>query len=975
MKLPITSFIGVFFGFSGWINPKALINPVDTMNQVSFNFFKVALKNEPGNFVYSPLGVLQLLSTGLFGSSGKTRTELDDSLQMQNFLDYIQTNTSNFIVKNNETVLDIYNMMFFNEKIQLESKYKKATADDFESTIDDADDYKRLSLLNTYIFKSGWRIGSPPKFTSMKPFYLNNTCQVNVPTMKLQYKYNLKYIHDLDATIIKLPYKMPDHQDSLAMFIIVPNKIQGLKLIEDNIDRINLKNFDNESTRELIDLFLPKFKLDTYVDVKEHLKKMGIRRSFTRAAEFSDVYEHPKFFVDQVVQNITVDVHEHGTGHHQRAGTYRVVNVNMTSKPDVKISSLIFPSADEQNDEGLPYAMTTTTDESEIDELPMSNLVESFNEMSLIFFKIVLENEPGNFVFSPFGVSQLITMLVFGALDITRLELQNFVKMLNFNYYITYDTFNNIPQLESNLLRIKNKVYIDKKFYLNSTFMEIISDNFESPVEQLDFKKSIAARNTINREIKKNGIYNVLKTGDVEKNDNLFLLNIIHLETGWELGRQKKKTLLKPFYINYGRTVKVPTMERELNILYTNHKVLNAKIIQIFHRMGINQAFTTDANFTGISQMKNLFINKIIQKSIIEVNEKNNVETPFNFVNINTTSKPDVKIPPLFLPSTVKETNREVLFTIIGETDKSKIYGLPMSDFSLKSFNEMSINFFKIVLKNEPGNFVFSPFGVSQLLTMSYFGARNKTRSELVDFLHEENLKNYINTFINIKIGEKRIKNVLSVQNKIYVDKKIKLKSAFKEITSKIFKSTVEQLNFENTEETKNTINSEIRKNGISNILKTGDVENNDNLFLLNAINLEAGWELGYQTKPILSKQFYISDGHSVEVPTMERNLNVFRTNNKALNATIVKIFHRMGINQAFTTDANFTGISQMKNLFINKIIQKSTIEVNEKNNINTPSYYNHTDGIDIKVDRSFLVVIAIRKFIIFTGRVSNPLL
>ncbi|KAF7992591.1 hypothetical protein HCN44_004935 [Aphidius gifuensis] len=86
-----------------------------------------------------------------------------------------------------------------------------------------------------------------------------------------------------------------------------------------------------------------------------------------------------------------------------------------------------------------------------------------------------------------------------------------------------------------------------------------------------------------------------------------------------------------------------------------------------------------------------------------------------------------------------------------------------------------------------------------------------------------------------------------------------------------------------------------------------------------------------------------------------------------------------MGVNDAFTTNANFSGISQDKNLIIDKIIQKTTIEVDE----NGSGYGSHSANYinkkpkrrikKVKVNRPFLVVITTRNFIVFTGRVSKP--
>lgn len=54
------------------------------------------------------------------------------------------------------------------------------------------------------------------------------------------------------------------------MEIIVPKEVDGLALIENNLDKLSV-NEDNRYFKHEIILALPKFKVETTIDLKPHL--------------------------------------------------------------------------------------------------------------------------------------------------------------------------------------------------------------------------------------------------------------------------------------------------------------------------------------------------------------------------------------------------------------------------------------------------------------------------------------------------------------------------------------------------------------------------------------------------------------------------------------------------------------------------------------------------------------------------------
>lgn len=56
------------------------------------------------------------------------------------------------------------------------------------------------------------------------------------------------------------------------MYVILPNEIEGLRYIEENFNKESMKNIEWKSNK--VDLFLPKFKIEFTIDLRETLKKV-----------------------------------------------------------------------------------------------------------------------------------------------------------------------------------------------------------------------------------------------------------------------------------------------------------------------------------------------------------------------------------------------------------------------------------------------------------------------------------------------------------------------------------------------------------------------------------------------------------------------------------------------------------------------------------------------------------------------------
>lgn len=60
----------------------------------------------------------------------------------------------------------------------------------------------------------------------------------------------------------------------MSMIIVLPEQIDGLQSIVDNITKLNWTKHWRESYPREVDLFLPRFEIETKIDLKKTLRKV-----------------------------------------------------------------------------------------------------------------------------------------------------------------------------------------------------------------------------------------------------------------------------------------------------------------------------------------------------------------------------------------------------------------------------------------------------------------------------------------------------------------------------------------------------------------------------------------------------------------------------------------------------------------------------------------------------------------------------
>ncbi len=304
-----------------------------------------SVTNRSENFVLSPFGIHMVLSMAREGAGGGTRREIDDALAVPEGIDYGENynqllNRLRTVVTNGQSELRMASSIWTQEDVFIDEKYREALKGSFLSAIENAD-FRNLpgqaaadinawvsrrtggritkiasreafnnntvaALVSAVYFKGAWT--EPFKYSKTR------TGKFLLPDMKKAEVYYMRQTERVDYGFdehVELLSKQYVGRDLEIMFV-VPRRIgvftgEGERITTEKIAKwIHLLQ-----TRET-EVYLPKFKFGTMVDITGLLKKLGVKEAFdAEKADFSAM--GASLFLDRAVHAAEIEVEEKGT--------------------------------------------------------------------------------------------------------------------------------------------------------------------------------------------------------------------------------------------------------------------------------------------------------------------------------------------------------------------------------------------------------------------------------------------------------------------------------------------------------------------------------------------------------------------------------------------------------------------------------------------------------------------------------------
>ncbi len=186
----------------------------------------------------------------------------------------------------------------------------------------------RLVLCNAIYFKGDWAKQFDEDNTEVKPFMTAEGQEVEAPLMNQ--KIECLYGETDDLQLLQLPYVGND----ISMLVILPKERGALDKIEAELDYDRLASVTKYMHRREVDIFLPRFKLESEFALGATLAGMGMPDAFGGAADFSGMDGTKSLLISAVIHKAFVEVNEEGT----EAAAATAVVMRLTSMPQVPLT-------------------------------------------------------------------------------------------------------------------------------------------------------------------------------------------------------------------------------------------------------------------------------------------------------------------------------------------------------------------------------------------------------------------------------------------------------------------------------------------------------------------------------------------------------------------------------------------------------------------------------------------------------------
>lgn len=203
----------------------------------------------------------------------------------------------------------------------------------------------RLIITNAIYFKGDWSEPFDEGRTSRESFFLADGGTVSVPMMQPgrdETKYGWYAAFTGDGSLFDTPHlvqpfqteglypdeegfailELPYEGDEVSMVLVAPNSPDGLTAIEDMLSSKRLAAWLKKLRKYPVQVFLPKFKLETAYAMKTTLERLGMERAFRDptkpdGADFTGMTDStdPRdwIYISDVLHKAFVEVNEEGT--------------------------------------------------------------------------------------------------------------------------------------------------------------------------------------------------------------------------------------------------------------------------------------------------------------------------------------------------------------------------------------------------------------------------------------------------------------------------------------------------------------------------------------------------------------------------------------------------------------------------------------------------------------------------------------
>ncbi|XP_055951005.1 intracellular coagulation inhibitor 2-like [Argiope bruennichi] len=604
------------------------------------------------------------------------------------------------------------------------------------------------------------------------------------------------------------------------------------------------------------------------------------------------------------------------------------------------------------------------------------------NELAFNLHRRLASGSSGNILFSPFSISTVFGMLYYGARGETAEELREVLgyERADLPDELVHSTFNhflkavlrNRDSTDRYVFDAANALLVDERFEMFEEYRRNIRELYRATVQNVDFSseasKIVEEINDYVRE-KTNGkidrVFDELGPSSV-----FVLLNAVYFKGAFKTQFKQERTRYEVFY-NYG-------LESEARAAY---------------------------NMSNFSVFGSFFVFWVAFASAGVISSRNYVS---------------------------RENFRKLAL----------------------ANNELAFNLHRRLASGTSGNVFFSPFSISTVFGMLYYGARGGTAEELREVLGyeradlpDELVHSTFNYFLRaiLKNRYSSYKYAFNAANALLVDERFEMSEEYRRNVQELYRAAVQNVDFSReAPRIVEEINDYVREKTNGKIYRVFDDLSPSNIFvLLNAVYFKGTFKTQFKQERTRYKVFYnyglesearrvpmmhvtsyfqyasFDEFQALELPykgenvsllvllpndrcgiydleesfTPERLTNVQRQLYRTeVDVSLPKFKYQfekelspymkaLGANQIFRTGADFSGMTQSRDVFVSQVFHKAVIEVNEEGSeaaavteIDVEETSLNLEKPRFRADHPFLFAIVEKSsnLILFLGRVNS---
>ncbi|KAI8420405.1 hypothetical protein MSG28_008903 [Choristoneura fumiferana] len=188
----------------------------------------------------------------------------------------------------------------------------------------------RLVLVNAIYFQGLWTNPFKASATTNSLFRVNEKITINIPMMSLSNTYfDYGVSRKLNAKLLRMWYQGGE----ASMVIVLPKEVEGLRSVLKKLASGHniMTDIESMTSTELDIIKIPKFKVETTIDLKKLLPNLGIKSIFNeQKADIDILKSNQNLFVSHAIQKALIIVDEQGTEAAACTATTAMIRVSLS---------------------------------------------------------------------------------------------------------------------------------------------------------------------------------------------------------------------------------------------------------------------------------------------------------------------------------------------------------------------------------------------------------------------------------------------------------------------------------------------------------------------------------------------------------------------------------------------------------------------------------------------------------------------